>query len=180
MPVKILKLEQLSERHPGVTPAVGDYFFEAACVCLSRHHQSPTEFDITYNGDGCVGLVAWTPTDGRTQAAWANEPDATRDAAYCVALAAVEDQQNLVAIGRAESRSGADYLLMPVGVEVEDFETAIRLEVSGIDSGSNAAVTKRLSEKLEQASRGESDLPAIAAVVGFKVRAVAIKDLDQE
>lgn len=36
-----LQIENLSDRHPGVTKALGDGFAEAAGVCLHRFHFPP-------------------------------------------------------------------------------------------------------------------------------------------
>ncbi|MFZ2029635.1 MAG: hypothetical protein WAU68_04945, partial [Vitreimonas sp.] len=177
MPEQFLAIDDLSARHPGITANIGPYYAEAAAVCLSRHHQTPISFALANNDETCSRLLAWTAADEATKAAWANWDDATRDAAYCLALAAIEDQRQLVAVGRAQTHSGADYLLLPSGTAVSDFESAIRLEVSGTDAGSNAVIARRTKEKLEQTKRGESDSPAIAAVVGFKAKAITLQDL---
>jgi hypothetical protein len=49
--------------------------------------------------------------------------------------------------------------------------------VSGTNVGSSAEVNRRLREKIAQAEKGRSNLPAIAAVVGFKVLEIAISSL---
>jgi hypothetical protein len=49
--------------------------------------------------------------------------------------------------------------------------------VSGISAGTSSDVNRRLQEKIAQAAKGKSNLPAIAAVVGFKVLEVAISPL---
>ena len=60
-----------------------------------------------------------------------NADDATRDGAYSLSLAAIESTLNLVAISRAETRSGADYYVgAPDAVNLED---AFRLQISGTD-----------------------------------------------
>ena len=41
-----LPLESLHERHTGLTPSLAGAFFEAASVCLNRHHDSPVEMEI--------------------------------------------------------------------------------------------------------------------------------------
>jgi hypothetical protein len=79
----------------------------------------------------------------------------------------------LLAVQRAETRTGADYYMAPV--PVTSLETAYRLEVSGVDHGDEKAVKRRLSEKVQQARRGSSNLPAIAAVVGFLERRIEIE-----
>ncbi len=59
----------------------------------------------------------------------------------------------------------------------DDLEDCIRLEVSGINAGGSSDIKRRLREKLAQAARGASNLPAIAAVIGFKALEVIIAPL---
>jgi hypothetical protein len=78
----------------------------------------------------------------------------------------MEKELGLVAISRADTRTGADYYLgMP---EDLDLEGAFRLEVSGVDQGDASVIRRRLKEKEAQARRGDSCLPAYACVVGFR------------
>jgi hypothetical protein len=46
-----LPIHNLSERHPGITDAVGANYTEAARVCLDRHHQSPVNIEIRNNNN---------------------------------------------------------------------------------------------------------------------------------
>lgn len=170
-----LRIQDLDARHPGLTKGIADGYREAAEVCLGRHHSPPT--DLTVDRGRQINAVAeWHPPDDRTKHAWANEIDATEAGAYCVALAALELTDDLVAIRRAETHTGADYYVAPRGTLTIDLEDAFRLEVSGIDEGSPASVKTRLRQKLEQTARGRSSLPAIAAVVAFSSAQVAIAD----
>lgn len=123
-------------------------------------------------------MADWEGTDERSRGAWANEIDATEAGAYACALAAVELTESLVAIHRAETRTGADYYVGPVGGTVGDLENCLRLEVSGTDRASGAAVEQRLKEKLAQATSGASNLPAMAGVVAFKARRIALSRLE--
>jgi len=50
--------------------------------------------------------------------------------------------------------------------------------VSGVDRGDEQVVKNRLRQKSEQAARGNSSLPAVAAVVGFRERIVAVARVD--
>ena len=177
MLVRSVSLDDLHARHYAITPAVGENYAQAARVCLDRHHASPVEFTIEYSGGQEQVIVKWDRADERARAAWANRDDATRDGAYALALAAVEAVTGLVAVSRAETKTGADYFLALPGSDVEDLEHTVRLEISGTDSGRPADISRRLKEKLEQAASGASDLPAMAAVVGFKARIIAIAHL---
>jgi hypothetical protein len=84
----------------------------------------------------------------------------------------------MVAVRRAQTRTGADYYIAPIDRDLEDLESHFRLEVSGTDLG-KSDVKRRLIMKLEQAKQGRSNLPALAAVVGFKVQLILIQTVDE-
>lgn len=162
----------LSANHPGVTEHLSGAYSEAARVCLSRHHSSPVALDCSVSENRRTTEVHWDSPSQRTRNAWANADDATRDGAYAIALLVMERELQLVAIARAETRTGADYYLAPIGQEHYDLERAFRLEVSGLDHGTEAQLDQRLRQKVVQAQRGSSNLPAFAAVVGFRIAAL--------
>jgi hypothetical protein len=174
-----LPLHNLADRHRGLTPAVSDAYTEAARVCLDRHHVPPIDVIISNDGENVDTIAIWEPTDERQKAAWANELDATRDGAYACALAAIELTNGMVAVGRAETKTGADYYVAKPGDMVEDLEDCYRLEVSGVDKGSQGIVEQRVRDKLNQAAVGASNLPAIAGVVGFRVKLVILQRLEE-
>jgi hypothetical protein len=167
----------MATRHEGLTQAVAANYLEAARVSLDRHHQPPVGFGIVGLGGNADVVVEWEQTNARVRGAWANHDDATRDGAYAVALAALELSEGLFALRRAETRTGADYYVGPPGTQLEDLEDSLRFEVSGVDKGALAVVEQRLREKLDQAARGASNLPAVAGVVGFRVRTVLLEHL---
>ncbi len=170
-----LRLDLLHERHSGLTKSLGGTFTEAASVCLNRHHVSPVKMSVSCSTGSNTRLVEFDKPDVRTLNAWANDIDTTEDGAYCVCLAAVEIEEGLVAVRRAETLSGADWYVAPIGSDPEDLENCFRLEVSGIDAGGKSIVAARLRQKVDQTRRGASNLPAIASVVGFKELAIAIQ-----
>lgn len=175
-----LKLDFLHERHVGLTSALGGTFEEAAAVCFSRHHASPVELEVVRREGSSTHQVEFVTPDQRVLNAWANEIDTTESGAYGVSLAAVEAEEQLVAVRRAETLTGADWYVAPIGVNAEDLEGCFRLEVSGIDAGGRTVIEARLRQKVEQTKRGNSNLPAIASVVGFKALAVAIRKVSDE
>lgn len=156
-----------------MSQAVSDSYAEAAEVCLDRHHKPPlTQVAVQTDGKTVRRDLAWRGPSTIARRAWNNRDDATRDAAYIVSLSAIESEVGLVALARAETRTGADYY---VGMkDAEDLEQAHRLEVSGVDSGTESDVRRRLSQKVDQAAQGRSHLPAMASVVGFKVARVLV------
>ena len=178
MPTRpLLPIHDMAQRHTGLTKAVADSYSEAACVCLARHHRPPTDFDLDRSGTRTGATAVWQPPDARTRGAWANETDATEAGAYACVLAAVELTDGLVAVRRAETRTGVDYYVAPHDASADDLEDCLRLEVSGVDRGLEQVVRQRLSDKLRQAAAGNSNLPALVGVVGFKSRLIAVADL---
>jgi len=177
-PIPRLPIERLADRHSGLTVAISDSYAEAARVCLDRHHESPVGFNIDSCGEKTNAEAEWEQTNDRTRMAWANEVDTTEAGAYACTLAAVELCQSLFAIRRAETKVGADYYIAPVGTPADDLESCLRLEVSGLDRGSEAAVAYRLKSKLEQAAAGRSNLPAMAGVVGFEARLILLANME--
>lgn len=180
-PVKTkLRLESMYERHTGLTESVSGTFLESASVCLSRHHDSPINMVVDCNGVTSMQLVEFQKPDARVLNAWANDIDTTENGAYGISLAAVEVEEQLVAVSRAETRTGADWYVAPIGTNPDDLEKCYRLEVSGVDAGSKAVVDARLRKKIEQTRRGASNLPAIASVVGFKIKIVVIQKVGSD
>lgn len=175
-----LRFGDLSNRHHGVTPAISAAYAEAASLCLGRHHTSPQNVILKDGIKETQTVAEWEPADQRIQDGWANQDDATEFGAYGLALAAAELTRGLVAVRRAETRTGADYYLGPPNREAEDLETSLRLEVSGTDRGNDAVIESRLREKLKQAERGTSNLPAIAIIVGFAALKIVSADVERK
>ena len=165
----------LARRHPGLTVHVGGSFSEAASVCLSRHHASPVLMEVFCDAKQVNRIIDFQTPDSRTLKSWNNHTDTTEAGAYGVAIATVEAEENLVAISRAETLTGADWYIAPCGKQLDDLEECFRLEVSGLDTGTKSDIETRLRQKVEQTQRGRSNLPAIASVVGFRELTVLIK-----
>ncbi len=169
-----LRIDELDARHPGLTPALGGTYTEAASVCFARYHEPPVDLCLKNGATEEVRVVQFDSPDERVRNAHANEIDATEAGAYGVSLAAVETMIGVVAVRRAETLTGADWYVAAKGTHSDDLESCFRLEVSGVSAGTSADVQRRLREKLAQAARGQSNLPAIAAVVGFKALEVSL------
>lgn len=173
-----LNIAALSERHIGVTKSIGDGYSEAARVCLDRRHGSPQDFTVVDNTAIQEVEVAWEVTDQQTRNAWADGNVTTEAGAYCLAMANAELTRGLYAVRRAQRGSGVDYYLGPLGCTPEDLETSMRLEVSGTDEGTVGMLQSRLKQKMEQAGRVDSNLPALATVIGFAVKKVLSADVE--
>ncbi len=88
--------------------------------------------------------------------------------------------RGLLAVRRAETRTGADYYVGPAGSGVGDLENCLRLEVSGVDHGDYREVVRRLLSKVEQVQNGNSSLPAIAGVMGFAEKLLMVQDVPEK
>jgi hypothetical protein len=174
-----LPLQNLHERHRALTVPIAGTYEEAASVCLQRHHTPPADVILADNGSRSAASVNWTSPAQRTRDAWANDTDATRDGAYGCVIAGVEALRGLYAVRRAETGTGADYYIGPPGSGVNDLEECFRLEVSGVDDGDDKEVLKRLSAKVRQARAGNSSLPAVAGVFGFRIKLLTIQDVPE-
>jgi hypothetical protein len=170
----------MAERHKGLTPEIAAAYAQAARVCLDRHHVSPTEFSVQEEDQSIPATAVWDATDERTRAAWANETDTTEQGAYAMVLAAVELTHGMVALRRAETTTGADYYVGLAETCAEDFESMYRLEIAGRDRASDTIVYGTLLEKVEQAMKGRSNLPAMAGVVGFLSRLIMLRMVEDK
>lgn len=164
----------------GISEGISLGYSEAIRACLDRHHTSPVEFRLQDNDTQETAAASWPPSDERTRMAWANKDDATEAAAYGIAIAAIEVLRGLIAVRRAETRTGADYYLGNPEDAEEDLEASLRLEVSGTDQGNEVVIRARLREKVRQAARGNSNLPAIASVVGFAALVIMCSDVSNK
>ena len=178
-----LPLQNLADRHPGLTPEIAACYYQAACICLSQHHVSPITFTISTEDASYAALAAWETPSQRQRDAWANQTDVTELGAYACALAAIELVCGLIAVKRAEATTGADYFLAPAGKPIPlaaaQIKGLVRLEISGTHL-TKQEVESRLRRKLKQAEQGQSRLPALAAVVGFQVGQIIIHKLGVE
>jgi hypothetical protein len=173
----ILPLDDLADRHPGLTRAIAAGYLEAASVCLSRYHQTPTNFEVQDHDESIIVTVEWAPPPPQTRMAWANTTDTTEAGAYACGIAVIAQMRGLYAVKRAEMLTGSDYYIGPPGHDGSDLENCYRLEISGTDLAT-LNVRQRLRAKLNQLRSGKSDLPAIAVVVGFKVSLILIQTLE--
>ena len=166
-------LSRLYLRHPGLTRPVCQVLVETVAVCLARHHLPPALFVIGRGRTGSTSVrVDWRPPSDRQQAAHKNFIDTTELGAYGISLAAIEAELGLVALSRADTLSGADYLVGKP--EADSLEEALRLEVSGVDYGDMTDVERRVRIKVAQV-RKPSDDAWLVSVVAFRQKAVRIE-----
>jgi len=172
---KLLLIKDLDTRHYGIIKSIGDFFYDAASVCLNRHHESPTIFSIENDNFNSEAEITWGIVDQRMLDAFADENEATEMGACACSIAAVELELGLFILRRANKPFGCDYYIGPPDKTADDLEHLYRLEVSGMNTGSSQDLTKRLKTKIRQTIRGKSNLPAIACVVGFPSAKILIQ-----
>jgi hypothetical protein len=167
-------------QHPGLFEALAGALCASARVCLNRHHTSPTRLSIQLDGDEpAEHELDWANPTQSERNANANHLDAARDGGYAVALVCLEQRMRLVAVGRAEHATGADWYVAPAdsgitedGAPNLDDPEVMRLEVGGHDD--RPSLPYELKLKTQQLGRGKSAIPGIAAIVGFKKARVLI------
>lgn len=172
-----LLIDDMHARHLGLTLGLSQSLNEAARICLSRHHHSPSTLVIDDNGVQSSASATWETPTTRERRAWADEHRATEGGAEACALAALELRRGLVAVERCRRGTGADYFVSQKGVVTDDIEDAMRVEISGTDRGTREQVVRRLREKIAQVRRGKDTRAGIAAVVGFESLEIRIQDV---
>lgn len=172
-----LPLDNMSDRHHGLTSEVAAYYHQAARVCLDRHHSAPTIFELQDERGVMSVEVDWLASTDRERDAHGNRDDATRDGGYICALAAAELRDGFYAMRRVQVGKRADYYVAPTGTSRDDLEAFRRFEIAGVDAGGRTAVARRLTAKVSQVS-GNGDFPAMAGVVGFSARLIMLRHVD--
>jgi glycerol kinase len=150
---------------PGLTPAWGEVLAEAASVCLAKQgHAIRTVLKVDGTFEESF-LLERLSVSLQMTLSHRNEEEATELGACGVAILAVRSLTDLVVLHRSRKGTGFDYWLS----SEEDFllQRGVRLEVSGIRKGTEAAIKGRTSEKMKQTQRFRTESPAWIAVVEF-------------
>ena len=172
-----IKLDEMHKRHQGLTQPIAAYYGEAASVCFNRYHASPVAIALFDDGTETNAQLIWAVPDKRMVAAWANTTDATEAGACGCVIAGVELLRGYFAVRRAETGTGADYYVGPLGSGQTDLEDCLRLEVSGVGGGDSQEIRTRLSRKVQQVREGDGSLPALAGVIGFSARLLMVQEV---
>jgi hypothetical protein len=162
-----ISLEILRRGSPGITSAFGTSMAEAASVCLAgRGHSSPTSMPVR-GAVAAEATVEWEPPTEQACRCWDDPDVATEHGAYGVAALLIPAISDLHVIERSRKGTGFDYWLGRKGDPGPLFQGRARLEVSGILSGNDSAVSTRLNQKLRQTDRSRGSLPAVVVIVEF-------------
>ena len=171
MSIEQIDLESLALGVPGISPARGAGMVEAATVCMEKEsHVSGVT--MTVDGDHerkvsvCWNVLANPEQSART---WADPQEATENGAAGVAAVLVPLLTGLEIVNRSRKGTGFDYWLGQEDGETKNFlRNHARLEVSGIQNGSERDIKARVAKKERQTRQSDSmPLPAYVTVVEF-------------
>ena len=112
-------------------------------------------------------LQRWSITiNDQILRSWADEQELVEYGACGVAILMMLNLVGFKVIRRARKGTGFDYWLASTNEDLP-FQEAARLEVSGILTGREAELMKRIRQKVIQTQRSSSSLPAYVVVVEF-------------
>ena len=139
----------------------------AGAICLeSQNHAPGVALTVRGNADDARNYrLNWTPTASGDNALWQSN-QTTEWGAAAVSILLVNQETPYRVAEAAMMGTGIDYWLS----EDSDltFQRKARLEVSGIRNGTDAAVARRVSEKLTQTTQSDhSQTTAYVIVVEF-------------
>lgn len=161
-----------------LTEALWTSWAEAAAVTFERFHRPPPPplaLAIEDAAEETPAALTWLAANAAMRASHGNDTDATEMGAYAVAVATVQTVQNWRILGRAQTASGADILMIRTSDPPDAF---VKLEVSGMGAGKGrtgrSALGRLLRKKVAQVRTGDLSRPGVAAVVGFELARVLI------
>lgn len=165
-----LKLSDLHKGIPALTEAWSGVLEEASIFCLNKEsHNSGVIITV----DGIFNRqysVVWSRiVDETMKRCYGDKEDAVQWAACGIAILLILNSTNFNVIERSKKGTGFDYWLgNKEDIEVNIFLGKARLEVSGIQRGSDSEISRRIKIKLAQTDKSdEMNLPVYAIVVEF-------------
>lgn len=149
-------------------------FSEAAAVCLDFHEHQP-DLQLIVRGDlESEFKLTWEEATQRMKNSRQDMVATVESGAYCLAMLVIEKLTGLQVIRQSQRRTGFDYWLGDS--ENVGLQGLARLEVSGILSGNDAQIKKRLKEKVQQTKKSDKlNLLAYVVVVEFSEPITKIK-----
>ena len=162
----MLNLNDLSAGQPGLTSESGGSMAQCASVCLeSQGHSRGVELSVKgYIANNYI--LDWSPVTDQVRRTWADLREATEKGAEGIAILLLKQELGYAAIERAAIGTRIDRWLGEES-DAPNFQRKARLEVSGILSGSDGEVRRRLREKMDRVNFIDSPLPAYVVVVEF-------------
>lgn len=166
-PPVTVSLSQLGQGSPGITPSFGDALAEAAAVCLAdQRHAAPASLHMD-GAVACVATLSWNSPSAQAIRCWGDDHVTTEHGAYAIAALLVPVASGMQIIERARKGKGFDFWLGDNDDRGPLFQNKARLEVSGIRTGDESAVSARVRQKQTQIDKSRGRLPGIVVVVEF-------------
>jgi len=159
-----LSLASLPLACPRLTAVAGEYMADAAALSLENQgHRIQTILVIRGVLDRGY-MLEMIPVTDQMRASY-DMDEAVEQGACAIAILTLCDYTGMTVI-RARKGTGIDYWL---GFDSGDlpFQSAARLEVSGILNSDDSRINTRLREKLEQTRASDGPLPAYVCIVEF-------------
>lgn len=168
--MNVLKLSDLHNGIPTLTKSMSGVLEEASVFCLDKEgHTSGVKITIDGLFERQYEIVWSTTVDETMKRCYGDKEDAVQWAACGIALLLILDSTDFTAIERSRKGTGFDYWLgTKDDIKINIFRGKARLEVSGIQRGSDSDISRRLRLKLKQTEKSDNiELPAYATVVEF-------------
>lgn len=173
-------LTKLAEVTPTFSKATCDSYVEAAAVALA---QTPRPLPVQLVVKSVIGGVADSGTfalvlpivSNEMNNAWADISEAVEHGAYAFALLLAPQITGHSVLQRSSKGTGFDYWLGDASPL--PFDKKARLEVSGIGSGTDTDVQRRIAQKKTQTHQSRSSgLKGFVAVTEFSVPQTHIQE----
>jgi hypothetical protein len=165
-----IDLSDLMEGIRNLTSARGSGFAEAGAVCLDEQgHKSGVLLHVKGISSERVEIEYPGVTE-KMRKSWRDLAEAAEHGASGIAILLMRDLTNLTVVERSVKGTGFDYWLGPEETADDEliFQNMTRLEISGIRSGGNSDIARRVQDKLSQTDRTDDlGLPAYVVVVEF-------------
>ncbi|MGH9759491.1 MAG: hypothetical protein ACREAC_01480, partial [Blastocatellia bacterium] len=105
--------------------------------------------------------------DQQTLRCWNDDEVTTEHGAYGVAILIILNLTEYTVVERSKKGTGFDFYLGLNNNEDLPFQNVVRLEISGIRTGGDADIRKRVGRKLKQTAVSDDRGPAFIVVVEF-------------
>jgi hypothetical protein len=162
----MIQLSELCAGYPGITPCFGNSLAEAGSVSLHSHNH-PQSTPLKIQGSiTAEETIWWDPPNQQTLNCWNDPDEATEFGATGIAILLVKKYHKYKVIQRSRKGTGFDYWLGKSNHI--NFKDKARLEVSGINKGSDNEIRRRVELKLNQIDQSKGlMLPGLVVVVEF-------------
>jgi hypothetical protein len=161
-----LALQLLKRGYPCLTKAGGTCLANAAGICLEDQHHNIGVILAVYGEFEERFALTWPRPTDQVRRELADPNEATESGACGIAILLMDVLTDYHIVHRSWVGTGFDYWL---GKKKDVLcQSAARLEVSGIRTGGESAIQKRVNQKVKQTKRSdELKIPAYVVVVEF-------------